>query len=228
MRCMTPAFLASVLLVCPIVTAQTGAESPARSRLVELAGRDAKDCGFSPAAGVSPSGAEYCLVDAFRNHKAAFWANAGPAKGAAITPAGAVFELQKRDGGFTEHRCAEPAIVREFSWERLVCKETYVAPFKAAERPIRVGGGVSRPTAHAHITVPDEICRTLGSGNNTIVEVVVDTDGKVLGARVMTASRQCDVAALESAVMKATFEPGMFNGTPVMTLVTISVFPPEN
>jgi hypothetical protein len=146
----------------------------------------------------------------------------------AVTSKGGVFVLESRDGQPVEHQCAEPAIVREYGRDRLRCKETYVAPFKAAESPYRSGNFVAPPKPKAPIEIPAAICDPNGPGRNVQVSFVVDTDGKVLLVDILAAAKQCQIPELETALRKVTFEPGTVNGEPVITSWFTIIFLKKN
>lgn len=214
--------LAGCVFMCMAAGKVRGAESPAKSRLLELAGGDAKNCGSIPTNDVAPGAlSEPCLVTAFREHRAAFWDtkwlpnSTSLVTGMAVTSGGALFVVESDGSRSTEHRCVEPAVVTEFGRERLRCKENYIAPFKAKETPYRSGGGVSSPRPTSNLKIPAGICEP--SYTRVQVDFVIDVTGKVLLADVMAAPRQCHMRELEAALQQFTFEPGTFRGAPVIT-----------
>jgi hypothetical protein len=221
-RQLTLFVLASCVFMGMAAEQVRGAESPGKSRLLELAGGDAKDCGSIPTNDVSPGAlSEPCLVKAFREHRAAFWETERLPKstslvtGMAVTSGGALYVVESDGSRSTEHRCVEPAVVTEFGRERLRCKENYIAPFKATETPYRPGGGVSSPRPMADLKIPAGICDP--SSTRVQVDFVIDVTGKVLLADVMAAPKQCHMRELEAALYQFTFEPGTFRGAPVIT-----------
>lgn len=219
MKALTFTVLGALILGAHI----SAAEPPLAQRLAALAGNGAKDCASPATNDVAPGAlSEPCLINAFRGHTAAFWSTGNPPTnralgGVAVGSSGAVYFLESSGGFWVEHQCTEPAVIQEFGWERLRCKESYVAPPQASVIPFRPGGRVLPPKPKQRIEIPAAICDPAGPGRNVQVELVVDTSGNVLAANILAAAKQCHIAELEHFLTQLKLTPGTLGGAPVVT-----------
>jgi TonB family protein len=91
------------------------------------------------------------------------------------------------------------------------------------DAPIRVGGNVKAPTKTKDVQpVYPEEAREARVQGVVILEVTVDTAGRVGDARVLRSIPLLDTAALD-AVQQWEFEPTLLNGRPVSVIMTVTV-----
>ncbi len=208
----------------------SAAEPPLAQRLAALAGNGAKDCGSPGTNDVAPGAvSEPCLINAFRGHTAAFWSTGYPPTdpalgGIAVDSSGAVYFVESSGGSWVEHQCAEPAVIQQFGFERLRCKESYVPPPQASVIPFRPGGDVLPPKLKERIEIPAAICDPAGPGRNVQVDFIVGTTGNVLAANILIAAKQCHIPELEHFLTQLRLTPGTLGGTPVVTK-TFTIIP---
>ena len=92
-----------------------------------------------------------------------------------------------------------------------------------AGTPVRVGGNIRAPlkTKDVEPVMPD-LARQVGIQGIVILEVTIDTQGKVANARVLRSILQLDQAALD-AVRQWEYTPTYLNGSPVPVIMTVPV-----
>jgi protein TonB len=88
---------------------------------------------------------------------------------------------------------------------------------------LRVGGNIKAPrkTKDVRPVYPPE-ARDAGVQGVVIIEIRVETDGRVGRARVMRSIPLLDQAALD-AVQQWEFEPTLLNGAPVAVVMTVTI-----
>jgi TonB family protein len=91
------------------------------------------------------------------------------------------------------------------------------------ENPVRVGGNVRQPAKLVHVepVLPPQAAQANVRGV-VIVEVTIDTQGAVSGAKVLRSIPLLDRAAID-AVRQWRFEPTELNGRPVPVIMTVTV-----
>ena len=89
--------------------------------------------------------------------------------------------------------------------------------------PVRVGGMVRAPvkTVHVEAVYPPEM-RASGAEGVVILELTIDTTGKVANARILKSAQGFDEAAI-AAVNQWVFEPTLMNGAPIAILYNVVV-----
>jgi protein TonB len=89
--------------------------------------------------------------------------------------------------------------------------------------PARVGGAVRAPTKLVDVkpVYPDDARRANVQGV-VIIEIVIDTEGRVRDARILRSIPLLDDAALE-AVRQWEFTPTAMDGVPVPLAMTVTV-----
>jgi TonB family protein len=93
----------------------------------------------------------------------------------------------------------------------------------AGPAPVRVGGPIVTPKrTHYVAPVAPPTAVQAGVVGTVILEVTVDTDGRIRSARVLRSIPLLDAAALD-AVRQWRYEPTLLQGTPVPVILTVPV-----
>ena len=96
-------------------------------------------------------------------------------------------------------------------------------PPSRSDGALRVGGPIRQPTKLRDVPpVLPALARQVGIQGVVIVEITIDTQGKVADARVLRSIPQLDQAALD-AVRQWEYEPTYLNGRAVPVVMTVSV-----
>jgi TonB family protein len=99
------------------------------------------------------------------------------------------------------------------------------APQMPTPQLVRVGGNIKAPSKTVHVSpIYPASMRNAGREGRVSIDAIIDTDGRVLAARVMGAHTHPDFAdaALE-AVRQWLFTPTLLNGIPVEVRMTVRV-----
>ena len=123
-----------------------------------------------------------------------------------------------------EKASAEAAAVKEKADAVVAAKEKAAAARKKATlAAVRPGGRIMAPKKIKDVPpVYPALAQTARVSGPVTIEATIDTDGKVIDARVVKSIALLDQAALE-AVQQWEYLPTMLNGTPVAVLVTVTV-----
>ena len=89
--------------------------------------------------------------------------------------------------------------------------------------PVRVGGEIKEPRKTKNVApVYPPVAQAAGVQGVVILEVVIDTDGKVKDARVLRPQPSLSEAAV-AAVRQGEYEPTLLNGAAVPVIMTVTV-----
>jgi len=118
--------------------------------------------------------------------------------------------------------------VGELSEKIIVSAERVAAPTGASQAPpapLRVGGNIRAPRRLHHVEpVYPASMREAGREGVVTVEAVIDAEGSVASARVLSADVHPDFAiAAVDAVRQWKYDPTLLNGVPVEVRMTVSV-----
>jgi TonB family protein len=96
-------------------------------------------------------------------------------------------------------------------------------PDMGGQQPVRVGGNVAPPERIKYVApkYPQE-AQDAGVTGIVILEIAVDTQGKVAGAHIVRSIPLLDQAAAD-AVMQWEYTPVLLNGAPVPVIMTVTV-----
>ena len=123
-----------------------------------------------------------------------------------------------------ERHRSGPAASLEFGRAPAVSSGLLIGPLGTASgAALRVGGSVSAPQKIRDVPpVLPEAARQAGIRGAVIVEITIDTEGKVRSARVLRSFPLLDAAALE-AVRQWEFTPTVLNGEPREVVMSVTV-----
>jgi TonB family protein len=102
-------------------------------------------------------------------------------------------------------------------------KEPAVAAQVPEASPVRVGGSMTSPKRIVYVApVYPRIAMEAKIQGTVIIEASVDTDGSVIGAKVLRSAPLLDQAAVD-AVGQWKFEPTLIDGRPVQVVTVVTV-----
>jgi protein TonB len=133
-------------------------------------------------------------------------------------------ELAAAAKGAGEKASTDAAAAKEKADAVVAAKEKAAAArAKAKMAAVRPGGRIMAPKKIKDVPpVYPPLAQTARVSGPVTIEATIDTDGKVVDAKVVKSIPLLDQAALE-AVQQWEYLPTMLNGTPVPVLVTVTV-----
>ena len=133
-------------------------------------------------------------------------------------------ELAAAAKGAGEKASTEAAAAKAKADAVVAAKEKAAAARKKATlAAVRPGGRIMAPKKIKDVPpVYPPLAQTARVSGPVMIEATIDTDGKVVDAKVVKSIPLLDQAALE-AVQQWEYLPTMLNGTPVAVLITVTV-----
>ena len=227
MSCSKALSFAIALFVAPLVRAAEPLDRVV-DRALELTGPSFQSCGEISIT--SPEGEE-CFLDAYERRRPAIGtfsvrgSKIAAASAHVITKDGALVTITASSDKpeLIEHRCAEPFIAVEFTNKRVRCKEKYDPPLGAAilkEPPVWLTSKEEHPEL-LEGPMPASACPA--SSGKVIVQLLVDSAGRVPEARILRLAPGCSASEISTVLKTWRYSPPKKNGKPINTVEIIEL-----